>query len=546
MNDQSWEAQAPVAAGSGNRWLAYGVALIGVFMTLLDATIVNVAIAPIERSLNSGYSAVAWVLAGYALAFGLLVIPGGRLGDRFGHKRIFLIGLAGFTVASVLCAVSVSAGELIAWRVVQGAMAGLINPAILGIIEAMFAPRERGKAYGLYGATAGLASALGPLVGGLLIAWNFNGWDWRPVFFINAPLGIAACVGAALLLPEARGRAGGLDPLGIFMVSAAFLLLTFPLVEGQQLDWPAWTFVMLGGSVLAFALFTYLELRRARRGRTPLVPMGLFRIRPFAAGVTLSMFFFAGFTGLLFAMSLYLQIGFARSALYTGLSLLPFAAGSFGGAAASDAVTHRIGRTILHLGAIMVIVGLVGIILTIRLADTTAGATAVELLPSMLVAGIGTGFIIAPSTGFALAAVPWQDVGSAGGVLNASLRCGQAIGVAVTGVALFTALANHAAGSATQAVPQLSHQLSVAGTPPRVVSRETATFASCFQRQAHATDPTAVPPGCPSSAAGRTGAAFMQAAGTALHDNYTAAMRISLFYPLGALVLTFLLVFLDR
>ena len=434
------------SAGTRRHWLAYGVALMGVFMTLLDATIVNVAVVPIQRDLHTGYDAVEWVLTGYALAFALTVIPGGRLGDRFGHKRIFLFGLAGFTIASVLCSVSTSAGELIAWRVVEGAMAGFINPAILGLAEKMFPPAQRGQAYATYGATAGLASALGPLLGGLLIAWNLNGWDWRPVFAINVPLGIICFIGVALLAPEARGRGGSLDEIGILLVSGASLLLTYPLVEGQQHGWPKWSFVMLGLSLPAFVIFALWEARRLRRGAVPLVDIRLFRNRAFAAGVSLSMFFFAGFVGFLFVMSVHLQIGLGHSALYTGLALLPYAGGAFFGAASSDPLTRKLGRSILFIGTVLVMAGLISVIVTLHVVGDS-GVSSVQLLPSMLAAGIGTGFIIAPCTGFVLATVPWQDTGSAGGVLNAALRYGQALGVAIVGVVLFGGIGGQAAAS---------------------------------------------------------------------------------------------------
>src|ERR1700730_7438210 len=170
----SWDAPAP---GVPNRLTVLAVVLTGGFMILLDATIVNVAVPTIQRNLVASYSAIEWIVSGYALAYGLLLIPGGRLGDRIGHKQTYLIGLAGFTAASVLCGVSSGPGELVAWRIVQGAMAGIMNPPILAVIQAVFPSAERGKAFGFYGAVAGLATALGPLAGGVLIAWELKGWD---------------------------------------------------------------------------------------------------------------------------------------------------------------------------------------------------------------------------------------------------------------------------------------------------------------------------------------------------------------------------------
>jgi MFS family permease len=284
------------------------VVLVGAFMILLDATIVNVAVPSIQRSLHASYSAVEWMVSGYALAYGLLLIPAGRLGDRIGHKQTYLAGLAGFTVASLLCGISASPGELVAWRVVQGAMAGLMNPPILALIQAVFPPRERGRAYGLYGAVAGVATALGPLAGGLLIAWNLHGWDWRPVFGVNVPIGVVGMAAAIRLVPQLRGKPDRLDVVGTALVSAAMLLVTYPLIQGQQAGWPAWTFACLGAAAAALAGFGRWELRMRRRGRTPLVDVTLLGNRSFAAGIGVSLVYFAGFIGLLFALSLYFQI----------------------------------------------------------------------------------------------------------------------------------------------------------------------------------------------------------------------------------------------
>lgn len=266
----SWDAPVPEVP---NRMAILWVILTGGFMILLDATIVNVALPTIERNLHANYGAIEWIVSGYALAYGLLLIPGGRLCDRIGRKKAYLIGLAGFTAASVLCGTSASPGELVAWRVVQGAMAGVMNPPILAVIQGIFPPAERGKAFGFYGAVAGLATALGPLAGGLLIAWNLNGWDWRPVFLVNLPVGIAGLAAAARIVPESRGKPDSFDPSGIALVSAAMLLVTYPLIEGQDAGWPPWTFACLASAVPVLALFAWWEASVARRGKTPLVSM---------------------------------------------------------------------------------------------------------------------------------------------------------------------------------------------------------------------------------------------------------------------------------
>lgn len=526
-----------------DRWLALAVVLAGAFMILLDGTIVNVAIPAIQVDLGASYSAIEWVVSGYALAYGLFLIPVGRLGDRFGHKRLFLLGLAGFTATSAFCGTAGSPGALIGWRVAQGAMAGVLNPAILAIIQIVFPPRERGRAFGLYGAVSGIAVALGPLLGGLLIQWNVGDLDWRPIFLLNLPLGVLTLIAAGRLLRESRGRGGALDVVGIVLVSAAVLLLTVPLVEGRAAGWPAWAFVCLVAAGPAFALFAAWEAWRIRRGAEPLVDVRLFRNRAFAAGVAIGLTFFAGFIGLIFALSLYLQIGLGRSALAAGLILLPFAAGSFVGAAVSDRVADRLGRWVLLLGSGLVIAGVGGLLATIRLAGVDVSGW--ETLPSLLVAGVGSGLVIAPNVDIVLAGVPWQDAGSAGGVLNTAQRLGQALGVAVVGIALFGSLAANGERAASGAVPELRAGLAAAGLDPAAVEGAVDGFVRCFEERAAAADPGAVPASChPSAADDPAAAAFGEAAEAALRANFTHAIQVAALCALAAVVATFLLVFL--
>lgn len=435
----AWPAgSAQERPGVPGRMVILGVVLIGAFMILLDATIVNVAVPTIQRSLHAAYSQVEWVISGYALAYGLLLIPAGRAADRIGHKKTFLAGLAGFTAASVLCGTSGSPAELVVWRVVQGAMAGIMNPPILAVIQAVFPPKERGKAFGLYGAVAGVSTALGPLAGGLLIAWNLHGWDWRPIFLVNLPIGVIGFAFALRLVPESHGKADRLDVIGIVLVSAAMLLITYPLIQGQSAGWPAWTFGCLAAAPVVAAGFAGWERFLARRGKTPLVNVSLFANRSFAAGTCVSLAYFAGFIGLLFVLSLYLQNGLGWSALRAGLAILPFAVGTFAGAAFSDQVAKRIGRGVLAIGAAVVAVSIVAVILVIHAQGISI--TGVQLLPALLIGGIGSGLVIAPNVDVVLSGIPWQEAGSASGVLNASQRLGQAIGVAVVGVAFFGSL----------------------------------------------------------------------------------------------------------
>jgi EmrB/QacA subfamily drug resistance transporter len=448
------------AADVPNRLAILGVLLVGAFMILLDATIVNVAIPTIQRGMHASDGAIEWIVSGYALTYGLLLIPAGRLGDRFGHKKTYLAGLAGFTAASVLCGTSTSAAELVAWLVVQGAMAGILNPPIMAIIQEIFPPKERGKAFGIYGAVAGLATALGPLAGGLLIAWNLHGWGWRPVFLVNLPIGILGLAAALRLVPESRGQRASLDLVGVALVSAVFVLITYPLTEGQGRGWPPWTFASLAAALPVLGLFIGWERLTARRGKTPLVNLELFGTRAFSSGTAVSLAYFAGFVGLVFVLSVYLQVGLGWSALHAGLAILPFAVGTFAGAAASDQVAQRIGRRALQLGSVIVALGTLATILLIHAEGPRVSG--VQLLPALLAAGIGNGLMIAPLTTIVLSAVPWQEAGSASGVLSAAQRLGQGLGVAIVGVALFGSLGAPHAATRARVAQEFTHGTQVA------------------------------------------------------------------------------------
>jgi EmrB/QacA subfamily drug resistance transporter len=519
--------------------------LAGGFMILLDATIVNVAIPSIQRDLSASYGAAEWVVAGYALSYGLLLIPSGRLGDRYGHKPVFLLGLTGFVLFSVLCATADTPLHLVIWRVAQGAAAGMVNPPILAIIRSTFPGRAQGKAFAAYGAMAGISTALGPLVGGLLLAGNLGGLQWRPIFLLNLPIGVAALAAAVIVLPAVRGRAGGLDPVGIGLATLSVLLLTVPLVQGRDLGWPLWTYGSMIAVGPALALFAGWELRRVRHGHAPLVDVRLLANRSFAAGTVVSLIYFAGFIGLMFVVSLYLQLGLGFSALRAGCTVLAYAVGTFAGAACSHPLAQRLGRRLLLIGSAMAAVATAGLVATVH--ELGPRPSAWVLVPWLLVAGVGNGWIIAPLTDVTLAGVPHRDAGAAGGMLNTAQRIGQALGVAVLGVVLFGGTGAHAAAAAGTATPALSADLAAAGLPAPAAQQATIGFADCFTRRARAADPTVVPPGCPAdSAAGPTASpadrAFGAAADTALAEDFSAAVQPAALGATAAFVLTFLAV----
>src|SRR3984885_605185 len=321
----------------GHPWRPVAVVLVGAFMALLDTTIVTVALPAIGTGLHASPASLEWVVSGYALAYGLALVPAGRAGDRFGHKPLFLVGLAIFTLASAACGLSQNQGEIVAARAVQGVGAGTFYPAIAATIQWSFTGPARSKAFGALGATIGASIALGPVLGGLIIAGAGAGDGWRWVFLVNVLIGAVALPMAAWQLPRARSRTRRrLDPAGLCLLSAGLLLLLTPLTEGEQAGWPFWCYACFGGSAAAFALLAWWEVRAERRGRDPLLTPSLLAQSSFCAGTVFAVVYFAGFTSVFFTISILWQEGLGRSALVTGLVAVPFSFGSLASAAVSD------------------------------------------------------------------------------------------------------------------------------------------------------------------------------------------------------------------
>ncbi|MFJ8043486.1 MFS transporter [Kitasatospora sp. NPDC096147] len=432
--------------GESRRWKALGVCLLVGFMSLLDVSIVNVALPSIEQGLAAGPAELSWVLSGYALTFGLTLIPAGVVGDMWGRRTAFLVGLASFTLASAGCGLAPTALALVLFRLVQGVASGLIGPQISGLIQEMFTGPERGRAFGWFGTTVGLATAVGPLAGGLLIhaAGPAEGWRW--VFFVNVPIGVLAFLLALRLIPGRAGcgsTRGGLgrriDGVGVLLLGTGLLAVLLPLIQEQQ--WPGaakWWLIPLGLALLT--AFARWELRTARSGGVPLVDPELFRSGTYVRGALLGLLYFAGFSTVFFIFTLYLQSGLGYSALTAGLAVTPFAVGSAVSAAVGGRLVTGRGRALIVFGLLLVIGG------------TALAAFAVHLVPGpdagwatagpLLLAGLGSGLVIAPNQVLALAEVPLARAGTAGGVLQTAQRLGTAVGVACVGAAFFAHLAS--------------------------------------------------------------------------------------------------------
>ncbi|WP_119728085.1 MFS transporter [Thermomonospora amylolytica] len=439
------ETTGPPRAADPRRWAALGIVLLGVFMDLVDITIVLVAAPAIQADLGAGHAGIQWVVAAYALGLGLLLITGGRLGDLFGRKRMFLIGVAGFTGASAACGLAQGIGMLIAARAVQGAAAAMMVPQALSTIQVAFPVAERPKAFGIYGAVNGVAAAAAPIVGGLLV--GDDPAAWRSVFWVNVPIGIAAFIGAAALMRESRAeRRPRLDVPGVAIVTLGLLLALYPLVQGSELGWPWWGWAMMAAAVPVLAAFAYAQTRRERAGGMPLVPMSLLRRRSFAAGMVIVVAVFSSISALFLVLTWQLQQGHGFSALRTGLTFLAWPVGLAVTSGTAVRFAATAGRRLVAVGTVLLVLAMSALIATIELAD---GLSAWHLVPGLLLGGVGFGLVAPILVNIGLSDVPEEDAGAASGVANTAVQVSSAAGIAVIG-ALFTAFLDHGPDRAAQ------------------------------------------------------------------------------------------------
>jgi EmrB/QacA subfamily drug resistance transporter len=440
--DQTQSMSRPPDAPDPNRWRALVVCLVAGFMTLLDVSIVNVALPSMQRGLGASSAELSWVVSGYALTFGLVLVASGRLGDDRGRRKMFLIALALFTLTSAVAGLSVNPAMLVIARLLQGAAAGMMNPQIIGVIQQLFSGRERGRAFGLYGAAIGISTAVGPLTGGLLLQWGGDLEGWRWVFYVNVPIGVIALLLGLRLLPRdtavPKSERRPLDLVGAVLLGAAVVALMLPLVlsEGNPSGAPWW---LVGVAVLLVLLFVAWERRARRVHGHPLVNFRLLRTRSYALGTTLGLLYFAGFTSIFFVLTLFLQQGRGFTPLDAGLALTPFALGSAASSAIGGRLISRFGKPLIVLGLLGVVVGLLAIDVVLRSDPAHVGwAIAVPLL----VAGIGGGFVVAPNQTLALEQIPPSEGGTAAGVLQTGQRVGSAIGISAVGAVFFGSLAS--------------------------------------------------------------------------------------------------------
>ena len=419
------------------RWFALAIVMTAAFMDLVDVTIVNIAIPSIQRDADASVSQIQWITAGYALAFAAGLITGGRLGDIHGRKRLFLVGIGGFTLASALCGFAANPDMLVASRLLQGAMAAMMVPQVLSIVHATFPAHERGKVFGLFGAIVGLGAVSGPLLGALLTEWNLFGLEWRPIFLINLPVGIAGLILGRRFITESRApKALKLDLVGVALVTLGLLMLLYPLTRGRELGWPLWGYVSMAGAFGVFVALVAYERRKAARDGSPLVELSLFRVKSFAAGIAVQTVFGIALGIFFLVWTLYMQYGLGWRPLRAGLTGVPFSIAVSAAAGLSvQQLVPRFGRKVLQAGALVMATG---VLLYIWESDRYGMTIASwQMALPLVVMGVGMGLIVAPLTDAVLSGVPREHSGSASGLINTVQQMGNALGLGLVSVVFY-------------------------------------------------------------------------------------------------------------
>jgi EmrB/QacA subfamily drug resistance transporter len=415
--------RARIFAPENRRWWTLGAVAFGLFMIMLDNTIVNVALPSIQRDLEIGISELEWVFNGYALTFGVLMLTGGKLADLLGRRRIFIVGLVVFTLASLLCGMATSAGMLIGARVLQGVGSALMNPATLSIITATFPARQRGMAIGIWAGVAAMALAIGPLVGGLIT--QHIGWNW--IFFINVPVGILAIIVTRLVVSESRDTSAvqRLDFPGLLTSGIGLFALTFALIEANSYGWTDPVILALfATSVVALVVFVLLELHQ----RVPMLDLSLFRNGTFAGANSVMLLVGLAMFGVFFYNSLFVQNVMGYSAVQTGAIFLPMTGLIILIAPAAGKFSDRVGsRWLMGVGMLLLSISL------FTFSRLDAASDFWDLLPGLLVGGVGMGLVMTPTTAAAMGSVPVDQAGVGSAVLNSMRQVGGSLGIAVMG-----------------------------------------------------------------------------------------------------------------
>jgi MFS family permease len=433
------------------------------FMAVLDVAVVNVALPTIRTELHASGAALQLSVSGYTITYAVLIVTGARLGDLWGHGRMFRAGLALFTVASLACGLAPNTGALIGFRALQGVGAAAMVPQVLSIIQRTFNGPSRLRATSMYTAVIAGGAAVGQVVGGLLVSANLFGWTWRPAFLINVPVGLAALVISGRVLPKDRGEPGrGLDPVGVAVLTPTVLALVLPLVLGHDEHWPLWGWVLLAASAVGMVVFAVVETRLGRRGGVPIIPARTLRLPGFLLSSGLMFIVMAVMTGFFFALTLHLQGALGFSALDAGLAALPAAVAIFLVSMRWRSLPPRAYNWLITGGFLLVAATSFGLAGDLH-GGTTGGLTRWILFA---LSGVGLGLAYSPLLGTMLARIPVTDAADASGVISTTVQLSQVIGVATLGTLFLNLLARpgiHASAHAITVVLIVTGAIAVLG-----------------------------------------------------------------------------------
>ncbi|MEU9098847.1 DHA2 family efflux MFS transporter permease subunit [Streptomyces sp. NPDC048361] len=423
-------------------WLVLAVVFIAEIMDLIDSSVANLAGPSIRADLGGGPMTLQWVLTAYTAAFALGLVTSGRLGDLLGRRRLFLLGMGAFTLASLACGLAPNPGFLIGARLLQGLFGSVMIPQGMALVKVVFPPQHLRRALMPFGPVMGLATVAGPILAGWLLHLDLFGSEWRSIFLINVPFGVAATLLGLRVLPHRGGETPGarLDLTGVALLTVGSALLIVPLIQGRDLGWPLWTYLMMAASIVVFALFVVSE----RRSAHPVITPTLFRRRSFVVGLLIVGGFYASLSAFVLVINLLLQLGLRWTPLRTGLTLIPWAVGTAVAVLLAGAVlAERLGRATLRIGLAVATVGLLA--LWWSTAHWGTGLTAGQLAPSLFLTGFGAGLMFVPLFDFILGDSTAEEVGTGAGMLNAVQQFAGAIGVAAIGTVFFS----HAARGTT-------------------------------------------------------------------------------------------------
>ncbi|MGW0737867.1 MFS transporter [Streptomyces sp. NPDC002851] len=437
----------PAEERSRRRWLALAIVGAAMFLDTLDASIVTVVLPAIQRDLDSDYAMAQWTLAGYVLAFGLLLITGGRLGDIFGRKRIFMLGVAGFTVASVVCGFSASGEMLVAGRFVQGLMAALMVPQTMAVVVTLFRREEWANAFTLVGVGLIVGSVSGPLLGGVLTELDLLGLGWRSVFLVNVPLGLLTLALAAVFVPESRSDEPlRVDLVGVVLLAAVAVGLMYPLVQGREQGWPGWMFAAMVAAGALAVVFARYQRARHRRDGSALIPPPLFVPRSFRVGLLVTLLFYTGISSFFLVLTYHLQFGLGWSVWRTALATSAWPLAIIAATQVAWRIKSVSGRTWVGIGSLVLATGVLTAMAVVRGAGT--GLALWHVVVAGVVMGVGMGLCSPVLTAVVLGDVPPKDSGVGSGVVNAFMQLGSATGIAVVGLIFFGLVGEHGNGDA--------------------------------------------------------------------------------------------------